>query len=154
MIDQTVPLRQLCAGMADCVRDWILPHLQDPMARTQAETLIALIEALPGALSAEAQQSILADSSAARECLRRLGEDVEEPAAGDIDTAMAENSALKQRLVGLAERSREEGSDAARQRLAELQAFFLESMQRELEMVRRGTDFAAMTSREDAARER
>ena len=37
MIEQTVPLRQLTSGMANCIREWILPHLTDAMARIQAE---------------------------------------------------------------------------------------------------------------------
>ncbi len=152
MIDQTVPLRELTAGMAQCLRDWILPHLNDPMARTQAETLASLIEALPGALSAEAHRAILEDSAAAREMLRGCGERVADAAADDVDSAVIENSALKARLQELADGLRGATSEAERQRLRELQEFFLASMRRELEMVKRGTDFAAMTSKEDAAR--
>ncbi len=152
MIDQTVPLRELTAGMAQCVREWILPHLDDPMARTQAETLASLLEALPGALSADAHQAILDDSDAARAMLRRLGEDVEESTSQDIDGAVRENSALKVRLEKIADGLRGDKSEGGRQRLREVQEFFLASMRRELDMVRRGTDFAAMTSQEDAAR--
>ena len=151
MIDQTVPLRELTTGMARCVRDWILPNLQDPMARTQAETLMALLEALPGALTTESLQTILVDTEEARDMLRGLGEKIDVGnGVRTVDEAVAENSRVKRRLVEHAADLRWQ-SDKKRQR--ELQEFFLRSMQRELEMVRRGTDFAAMTSREDAARE-
>jgi hypothetical protein len=152
MIDQTVPLRELTAGMARCLREWILPHLHDPAARTQAETLAALLEALPGAVSAEAQRAILDDSAAARALLRRLGESADDATAGDVDAAVRDNSALKARLQEIAERLRAAGTEDSRRQLEALQRFFLESMRRELDMVRRGADFAAMTAREDAAR--
>ncbi|MCC6382217.1 MAG: hypothetical protein IT304_06885, partial [Dehalococcoidia bacterium] len=47
MIDQAIPFDRLTAGMAQCVREWILPNLTDPMARIQAEQLIVLLEMLP-----------------------------------------------------------------------------------------------------------
>ncbi len=152
MIDQTVPLPELTAGMARCLREWILPHLSDPMARTQAETLASLIEALPGALTADAHRAILQDSAAAREMLRRCGEEVDEGQPSDVDSAVRDNSALKSRLQAVAERLRSDSSEDGQNRLRELLDFFLASMKRELDMVKRGADFAAMTSTEDAAR--
>ncbi len=152
MIDQTIPLPELTAGMARCLREWILPHLEDPMARTQAETLAMMIESIPGSVSAQALQAIQADSDASRDVLRQLGESVEEGSAQDVDGAVRENSALKSRLLALADRIRGDESAQAREQLAELQRLFVESMQREIEMVKRGADFAAMTSQEDAAR--
>jgi len=150
MIDQTVPLQELTAGMARCVREWILPHLDDPMARTQAETLAALLDSLPTAFGAAALDAIRGDSEAARDLLRRLGEKVDEAPCGDIDKAMRENSSLKERLLAIADQVRIGGGD--REKLQEVTNFFLDSMRRELDMVRRGTDFAAMTARESEAR--
>lgn len=152
MIDQTIPLPELTAGMARCLREWILPHLEDPMARTQAETLAVLLEALPGALSGAVHRAILEDSEAARQMLRRAGEDAAEPSAPDIDSALRENSALKARLLAIAESLRGDSSEQGRRRLVELQRFFVESMQRELGMAKHATDFATMSAREGKAR--
>lgn len=152
MIDQTIPLPELTAGLARCLREWILPHLDDPMARTQAETLALLIEALPAALSPEVHRAIVADSDAARQVLVALGHPAGEARPEGIDAAVRDNSALKAHLQAIADELRGDASQASRQRLRELQVFFVESMQREIEMVRRGVDFAAMSSREGAAR--
>ena len=54
MIDQTIPIPQLLQGMARCLREWIVPHVDDPMARTQAELLATLLDELPAALAAPA----------------------------------------------------------------------------------------------------
>lgn len=152
MIDQTVPLPDLAAGMARCVREWILPHLSDAMARTQAETLASLLDALPAAMSVDAHRAIAADSAAAREMLRALGEPVGGAAASDIDGAMRDNAALKARLQAIADDLRGDTSAERRRQLRDLQAFFVESMRREIEMATRGADFAAMTAQEGAAR--
>lgn len=151
MIDQTVSLRELTAGMARCVREWILPHLDDPMARTQAETLAVLLDGLPAAFGTAALDAIRDDSEAARALLRRLGEQVDDGPSGDIEDVMRDNSALKERLLAIADQLRGGGDPGKSQ---ELRQFFLDSMRRELDMVRRGTDFAAMTARESAARQR
>ncbi len=153
MIDQTIPLPQLAGGMARCLREWILPHLSDPMARTQAENLAQLIESLPGALSAEARRAIDADSAAARDMLRRFGLPAAEAKSEDVDAALRDNSALKAHLQMIADELRGDASEESGQRLRELQVFFVESVRREIEMARRSADFAAMTSREGAARE-
>ena len=152
MIDQTIPLPQLTAGFARCLREWILPHLTDPMARTQAETLAVLIEALPGSLGPEAQRAIAADSDAARRMLLALGQPADQANVAGIDAALRDNSALKALLQSIADDARGDVSDAGRQRLRDLQGFFLESMQREIDMTKRGADFAAMSAREDTAR--
>jgi len=151
MIEQTVSLQDLTAGMARCVREWLLPHLKDPMARTQAETLAVLVEALPAAFGINALRAIQADNSAARELIAKLGGTAPSGEDADIESAMTLNAALKAVLIDLAEEAR--GDAASGERLLELQRFFLASMKRELAMLQGATDFAAMTSQEDAARE-
>lgn len=159
MIEQTIPLPELCAGMARCVREWILPHLTDPMARTQAQILASLLDRLPATLGPRAAGAIVRDTEAARELLARLGETVPADAATayrTIDDLMRENAALKTRLEGLARTAREKsrgGDAAARATLFELQRFFERSLAGEIGTgAGEGTDFRSMSEGEDAAR--
>lgn len=136
MIEQTVPLQQLTAGMAACVREWILPHLSDAMARIQAEQLVTLLEDLPRIVAPAALARIRADSDEARELLQRCGADA--PAAADgfhVDALMAENAALKERLEAFAARCRSAGDAAAGETLRDIQRFFVRSARREGEGV-------------------
>jgi hypothetical protein len=159
MIEQTIPLPELCAGMARCVREWILPHLTDPMARTQAQILASLLERLPASLGQRAAEGIAGDTEAARALLAKLGEQVAPRAAGahrTIDDLMRENAALKSRLEELARaaRQRARGGDAdAKAVLVELQRFFEQSLAGEIALgAGEGTDFKSMTEGEDVAR--
>ncbi len=159
MIDQTIPLPQLCAGMARCVREWILPHLDDPMARTQAQILAALLDGLPKALGSPAADVIACSSDAARQLLATLGEAAAPAPASPfrtIDDLMRENNDLKASLDGLARAMRDgarAGNDAASSALVELQRFFARSLAEELgTAAAEGTDFKALTEREDVAR--
>ena len=132
MIEQTIPLRQLTAGMANCVREWILPHLTDAMARIQAEQLIAMLHELPRAVAPAALARIKSDSDEARALLVRAGESAPPEAASPyVDDLMAENAALKERLEGLADRCRAERDAAAASTLLEVQRFFVASAKRE-----------------------
>jgi len=129
MIEQTVPLRQLTAGMANCIREWILPHLTDAMARIQAEQLITMLGELPRAVAPAALARIRADSDEARALLAQVGEGAPPEAASPyVDDLMAENAALKERLEALADRCRA-ARDAAT--LLEVQRFFVASAKRE-----------------------
>lgn len=159
MIEQTIPLPQLCEGMARCLREWILPHLSDPMARTQAQILASLLEGLPNALGPRAAEVITRNSDAARQILAKLGENVAPETSAayrTLDDLMRENNALKARLEGLARAAREEsrsGDEEAKSTLLELQRFFEHSLAEELGTASsEGTDFKSMTEREDVAR--
>ena len=159
MIDQTIPLPQLCTGMARCVREWILPHLNDPMARTQAQILAVLLDGLPSALGSHAADAIARNSDAARQLLATLGETAAPdttPTSRPIDVLMRENHTLKATLEDLARTMRDrsrDGNEAARATLIELQRFFLRSLAEELgATAAEGTDFKSLTEREDVAR--
>jgi hypothetical protein len=132
MIEQTIPLQQLTSGMANCVREWILPHLTDAMARIQAEQLIAMLQELPHAVAPAALARIKADSDEARAVLARAGETLPGPAAsGYVDDLMAENAELKQRLEALADRCRRSTDATSAATLLEVQRFFVASAKRE-----------------------
>lgn len=153
MVEQTLSFVQLTAGMARCVREWILPHLTDAMARLEAEQLAALIESLPRSFGAAAKESIRADTEEARAVLARFGQSVPAGADDSIEGLMQENAALKTQLMSIADRLRAQASAAAQQQLAELQQFFVRSLDRELG----GTvteDFVSMTSKESKARKK
>jgi hypothetical protein len=159
MIEQTIPLPQLCEGMARCVREWILPHLSDPMARTQAQILASLLESLPSALGPAAAEAIARNSDSARQTLAKLGENVPPPPASTfrtIDDLMRENNVLKAKLEDIAQTMRERsrgGDEHAKSTLLELQRFFEHSLAEELGIASsEGTDFKSMTEREDVAR--
>jgi hypothetical protein len=147
VIEQTVPLKELTAGMARCVREWILPHLADPMARIQAEQLIALLEGLPRMVTPAAAAAIRADSDEARAVLKHLGAAAPDAAPGDasVEALMEENAALKLSMETLAAGLRD-GNDS--QALAELQRFLVRSLTRELGGTVAAPDFAALTSRD------
>lgn len=132
MIEQTIPLRQLTAGMANCIRDWILPHLTDAMARIQADQLITMLNELPQAVAPAALARIKADSAEARVLLVAAGLAPPAPAANDhVDELMAENARLKQALEALAAQCRAAGDEASRATLRDLQRFFVASAKRE-----------------------
>jgi hypothetical protein len=132
MIEQTIPLQQLTSGMANCVREWILPHLTDAMARIQAEQLIAMLQELPHAVAPAALARIKADSDEARAVLARAGETLPGPAASRyVDDLMAENAELKQRLEALADRCRRSTDATSAATLLEVQRFFVASAKRE-----------------------
>lgn len=132
MIEQTVPLQQLTAGMANCVREWILPHLTDAMARIQAEQLIAMLQELPHAVAPAALARIRFDSDEARAVLVRAGVIPSAPAAsGYVDDLMAENAALKEQLEALADRCRGDAGATSTATLLEVQRFFVASARRE-----------------------
>lgn len=152
MIDQTIPFPQLTEGMARCVREWILPHLSDPMARVQAEHLAALIESLPRVVSPPAAASIRADNEDAHAVLRQLGARVEPLAADDLDALARENARLKGRVQALAAELRGRQDDAARRGLIALRQYLLRSLKRELGAGRDETDFATLAARDSAAR--
>jgi hypothetical protein len=132
MIEQTIPLRQLTAGMANCIREWILPHLTDAMARIQADQLIAMLNELPRAVAPAALARIRADSDEARAVLARAGLSAPGRAASEyVDDLMAENAALKERLEALAARCRQAGDAASAGTLLDVQRFFVASAKRE-----------------------
>ena len=154
MIEQTIPLAQLTSGMARCVREWILPHLSDPMARIQAEQLIGLIEALPRVVDPSAAAAIRTDSDEARALLEKLGQDVPPPTPRDtIDALMDENAALKVRLERLADDLRARPGDKDAAGLHELQQYFVRSVLREVSSGTNAQDFAALTSRDRAGKQ-
>lgn len=153
MIEQTVPFAQLTAGMARCVREWILPHLTDSMARLEAEQLATLIESLPRSFGPAALESIRIDTEESRAVLAQFGETVPAAARDTIDDLMAENAALKCRLMAIADRLRQDSSARARKQLSELQQFFARSLSRELGSVV-ADDFVAMTSKDSEARQK
>jgi len=132
MIDQTIPLDKLMAGMANCVRDWILPHLTDAMARIQAEQLINILQWLPRAIEPRALRLIQIDSAEARSLLLDAGEPAptESPYLPDL---LAENAALKERLEALADRLRGASDAPSGARLAQIQRYFVRSVRRESE---------------------
>lgn len=171
MIDQTIPLPELVAGMARCVREWILPHLDDPMARGQAEQLAALLEALPGALAPEAVAAIRTDTRETRAFLAgladagRAGAGTPPPgdAGGDagggvsVDAALRENSAARGELERVIARLRGDAASAgvdavqARTELARARRFLVDGLRRELARGRsEGTDFASMAGKDRA----
>jgi hypothetical protein len=161
MIDQTIPIPQLLEGMARCVREWILPDLKDPMARTQAELLATLLETLPATISPDAAASIRRDSGAARQLFEELGSrgaSAPGTAIETVDDAMRENSALKTAIEELAaelrERTRQDAGDRkAADDLAAIQRFLVRSLAAELGTGEtEGTDFESMTAKEAAAR--
>lgn len=136
MIDQTIPLHRLTSGMAACVREWILPHLTDAMARIQAEQLIAMLEGLPAAVAPAALARIRADSDEARALLQRAGEALPpETTSNYVDDLMAENAALKERLEILAERCRQANEAGKADLLRDIQRYFVRSARREGEGV-------------------
>jgi hypothetical protein len=154
MRDQTLTFDELAHGMARCVRDWLLPHLSDPMARAQAEELARLLDGLPVRYGADAAAAITADNEAAREVLAALGET---PAVVSghgaaplaIDALMGENRVLVARLEALAEAARIAGNQG---HLEQLQRFFLERVPREAATTGQQPDFAAMTAAEATSR--
>jgi hypothetical protein len=150
VIDQTIPFPALVAGMARCVREWILPHVTDPMARAQAELLATLLDALPAAWAADVRDAIGTDSEAARAVLGSFGAPV--PAAADaaasVDDLVRENADLKARLQALAEAKRAAGDGEA---VTALQRFFLASATDELRLgAGEGTDFASISVKDGA----
>jgi len=154
MIEQTIPLAQLTAGMARCVREWILPHLFDPMARIQAEQLIGLIEALPRVVDPAAAAAIRTDSDEARALLAKLGKDVPPPVSCDtLEALMDENAALKVRMERLADDLRVRPGDKDAGGLHELQQYFVRSILREVSSGANAQDFAALTSRDRAGKQ-
>jgi hypothetical protein len=159
MIDQTIPIPQLLQGMARCVREWIVPHVDDPMARTQAELLATLLDELPAALAAPAAAAIVRDTDAASEMLSQLVSGTP-PASSlgahaTVDDLVAENSACKRKLEELARQLRQAGEGgAAAEQLRLLQQFFQQSLARELGGgVGAGTDFESMTAKDRAGRQ-
>jgi hypothetical protein len=136
------------AGMANCVRDWILPHLTDAMARIQAEQLINILQWLPRAIEPRALQLIQADSAEARRLLLDAGEPTP-PAAESpyLPDLLAENAALKERLEALADRMRGASDAASGTRLAQIQRYFVHSVRRESEGESLQA-FAQMTARD------
>lgn len=151
MTARTLPVQKLVDGMTQCVRDSILPALTDPSARTQAEVLIALLEGLPSAVSAETAAAVRADSSVARALASELGASAPSapPAESTVAELLADNHALHALLAKLAGEARAAG-DAAR--LASLQKYFLSSAQAEHAPTEQSTDFASLSSQEDSAR--
>jgi hypothetical protein len=132
VIDQTIPLDKLTAGMANCVREWILPHLTDPMARIQAEQLIGILAWLPSALEPHALKLIQSDSQEARALLRAAGEPTPPiPANAFLGDLLAENAALKESLEALADRLRVALDPASAERLLLIQRYFVRSLRRE-----------------------
>jgi hypothetical protein len=153
MIDQTIPFPALVAGMARCVREWLLPHLTDPMARAQAELLATLLDGLPAAYAPGVGQAIAADSAAAVALLETFGERTPPVhAAAPVDDLMRENAALKARLQALADAKRALADDDA---VAALRRFFLASMAGEVRLAAaEGTDFASISAKEGAGKRR
>jgi len=153
VIDQTIPFPALVAGMARCVREWILPHVADPMARAQAELLATLLDGLPAAYAAGVGEAIAADSAAAAAVLEAFGErPARGTAAASIDDLMRENAALKARLQALADRKRALADDGA---VTALRRAFLASLAAELRLAAaEGTDFASISAKEGAGKRR
>ena len=151
MTARTLPIGTLAAGMARCVREAILPALQDPTARTQAEALAALIDGLPAAFSAETATALRTASDAARELLSKLGASSPRPPAPDasLDEIRKDNHTLHAALLDLATGARADGDG---ERLAVLQKYFLASAENEHAPTEQSTDFAALSSQEDSAR--
>lgn len=151
MIDQTVPFPELVRGMARCVREWILPHLQDPMARTQAELLATLLDGLPDACGEAAAAAIERDNEAARAVLRDLGVASAVPAARpapDVAALMRENAGLKDEMQALIAARRTLQDEASRALVRRLQTYFADSLRNELAGLGAGTDFASLSQRD------
>lgn len=151
MIEQTIPFADLTAGMARTVREWILPHLTDPMARIQAENLASLLDGLPRVVSPEAALAIRADTAEAA-ALLGVSPGSLSAESSTVDDLVCENSAMKERLQTLADELRTSGEPGAQERLAELQRYFVRSMARELAASSGAADFAALTSRDREAK--
>jgi hypothetical protein len=156
MRDQTLSFVELTRGMAACVREWLLPHVTDPMARAQAEELATLLEGLPVRYGPAASAAIAADTVAARAVLAALGESAPDAPAPTgaanptaVDALMAENRVLVGRLEALAAAARATGDQP---RLERLQRFFLDRVAREAASTGGQRDFAAMTAAEAASR--
>ncbi|MDG2303524.1 MAG: hypothetical protein P8R42_02530 [Candidatus Binatia bacterium] len=151
MTARTLPTQTLIEGMARCVRETILPALEDPSAQTQAEVLAALLDGLPAAISAETNDAVRADSDAARTLLTELGGSAPRPPAPQavLGELLAENHALHGALLGLATRARADGDG---ERLRSLQQYFLASARTEHAPTEQATDFASLSSQEDSAR--
>jgi|GEM_PF-2775936 len=151
MIDQTIPFPEMVRGLARCVREWILPHLQDPMARTQAETLATLLDGLPEAYGSAAATAVARENESARSVLREIGVPCAVPVAKptpDVVALMAENAALKEQLQAVVAASRAAQDEASRARVRRLQTYFADSLRRELAGVGAGTDFASLSQRD------
>lgn len=151
MIEQTIPFPEMVHGLARCVREWILPHLQDPMARTQAELLATLLDGLPEAYGEAAATAVARENEAARAVLREIGVPCAVPEAlpsPDVAALMGENAALKEQLQALVAASRAAQDEASRARVRRLQTYFAESLRRELAGVGAGTDFASLSQRD------
>ena len=149
MIEQTVPFDTLMQGFARCVREWILPHLTDPMARTQAELLATLLDDVPSAYTPAIRDAIRRDSDAARAL---LGDQAPAPSGPDatIDELVRENGALKRQLESLADTARAAGD---RDRLAALQRFFLASAESDVAMAAgEDTDFASISAKDSESK--
>jgi len=145
MIEQTIPFDTLMHGFARCVREWILPHLTDPMARTQAELLATLLDDVPAAYTPAIRDAIRRDSDAARAL---LGGDAPAPAGpgATIDELVRENGALKRLLEAYADTARAVGDH---ERLAVLRRFFLASAKADVAMAAGGeTDFASISAKD------
>ncbi|WP_157071712.1 hypothetical protein [Steroidobacter denitrificans] len=144
-----IPLKQMTAGMAACIREWILPYLSDAMARIQAEQLIVLLNELPRSFEPAALKRIKADTEEGALLLRNAGEAIDCSADGwDVDQLMAENAEVKERLEALAQRCRAVSeSDAACERLLEIQRYFVRSARREGEGAQTQV-FAELTTRD------
>ena len=154
MIDQTIPFPALTRGLARCVREWLLPHIDDPMARTQAEVLAVLLEGLPDTYGPAARAAIAHNGGAARTLLARHGVRAGELPAADasLDDLVADTAAQHAALVALADRLRATGDVAA---LGEVQALVVRSAADEARLARgKGTDFASISATEGAAKRR
>lgn len=154
MIEQTVPFTELTAGMARCVREWILPYLNDSMARLQAEQLATLLEALPRGISPSATEAIRSDTYETRALLESFGVPIPSVSTdGAVDSLVRENSALKVALEATAERYRL-GDATARERLQVIQRFYMRSMARELgSAVMDDAYFQTLTEKDKAAKQ-
>ena len=154
MIEQTIPFPVLVRGLARSVREWLLPHLDDPMARTQAEVLAALLDGLPDAYGPGARAGIARSGTAARAWLADHGvESGPAPAAdASIDALAVDVARQHAALAALAERLRAGGDAAA---LGALQAFLRQTAEDEVALAAgEGTDFASLITTECAAKRR
>lgn len=154
MIDQTIPFPVLTRGLARCVREWILPHLDDAMARTQAEVLAVLLDALPDAYGPAARGAIAGSNADARAELARHGARAGDPPAPDasLDDLVADTARHHATLIALADRLRASGDLSA---LRALQAFVVRCAADEAGLARgEGTDFASISTTEGAAKRR
>jgi len=154
MIEQTIPFPVLARGLARCVREWLLPHLDDAMARTQAEALATILDGLPDAFGAGARAGIARSGETARAWLARHGVESAPPPAPDasIDALVADVAGLHAALATLAGKLRADGDTAA---LGALQAFLRQTAEAEVALATgAGTDFASLSATEDAAKRR